>query len=135
MADMGKEQPEPEIQVTDRRLFNREGERVERQPEPGPAPSGGEPPVAAAQESPQTGPDFGTFVMGLAQIAWLHLGEEDPSAGGPGKLDLPAAREMIDILGMLGEKTAGNLTPAEKHLLDTLLYQLRMDFTQKAAAR
>ena len=73
--------------------------------------------------------------MGLAKIALLHLGEAETQAAGTATVDLPAARELIDILGMLHEKTSGNLTPDESRLLETLLYELRMDFAQKASAR
>ena len=47
-------------------------------------------------------------------------------------MDLPAAREVIDLLGMLQEKTRGNLGAEEQHLLETWLYQLRMAFTERA---
>jgi hypothetical protein len=128
MGDRQEHDPDPEIRVTDRRAFSREGERLRSEADA--------PPVDAGSDAagPPEAPEFGTFIMGLAKIALLHLGEEE-TASGPAPVDLPAAREMIDILGMLQAKTAGNLTPEERHLLDTLLYELRMVFTQKATAR
>jgi len=130
---MPNQTPDEEIKVTDRRRFRRDAEAT--------VPESAEPPVTTAAEPPPVppvaadGPDFGTFVMGLAKIALLHLGEAEAQEHGKVEVDLPAARELIDILGMLHEKTAGNLTPEELHLLDTLLYELRMDFAQKASAR
>jgi hypothetical protein len=125
--------PDEEIKVTDRRLFRRDGEAAA--PEPGDPPAAG--PVDPSPSSPTDAdrPEFGTFVMGLAKIALLHLGEAETQGEGTAEVNLPAARELIDILGMLHEKTAGNLSPEELHLLDTLLYELRMDFAQKASAR
>jgi hypothetical protein len=129
---MPNQSPDEEIKVTDRRLFRRDGEAA--------APPSVEPPPAttaepAARPADADSPDFGTFVMGLAKIALLHLGEAEMQAPGTAEVNLPAARELIDILGMLHEKTAGNLSPEELHLLDTLLYELRMDFAQKASLR
>ena len=130
---MPNQGPEDEIKVTDRRLFRRDGEVA--------APESADPPEARGADSSPLQPadagrpDFGTFVMGLAKIALLHLGEAETQAAETAAVDLPAARELIDILGMLHEKTAGNLTPDESRLLETLLYELRMDFAQKASAR
>jgi hypothetical protein len=129
---MPNQSPDDEIKVTDRRLFRRDGEAT--------APASVEPPPAttaepAARPVDADRPDFGTFVMGLAKIALLHLGEAETQAPGTAEVNLPAARELIDILGMLHEKTAGNLSSEELHLLDTLLYELRMDFAQKASLR
>ena len=130
---MPNRNPDEEIKVTDRRLFRRDGEEA--------VPDSVDPPSATAADPTPPHPvdagrpDFGTFVMGLAKIALLHLGEAESQAPGTVEVNLPAARELIDILGMLHEKTAGNLTPEELHLLDTLLYELRMDFAQKASVR
>ena len=72
--------------------------------------------------------------MGLANTALIHLGEmKDPSRPAS-ELNLPAAREVIDLLAVLLEKTKGNLTHEEQHLLETLLFKLRIDFSEKAAA-
>jgi hypothetical protein len=71
---------------------------------------------------------FSTFVVSLASSAMVHLGEApDPGSGGK-SLDLPLARNTIDLLGLLREKTKGNLDDEEKQLLDALLYELRTKF-------
>jgi len=44
------------------------------------------------------------------------------------------AKQSIDVLAMLEEKTRGNLTDAEQKLLSTVLYDLRMRFIQKSGA-
>ncbi|MBL9042052.1 MAG: DUF1844 domain-containing protein [Myxococcales bacterium] len=71
--------------------------------------------------------DFVTFVMSLAASALLHLGEhEQGTAAGP--VDLPLAKQTIDIIGMLREKTRGNLSVEEDRLIETALYDLRLKF-------
>ena len=80
--------------------------------------------------------DFMTLVVSLSQTALVHLGEViDPEpGGGPGTpaLDLPMARQTIDLLGVLQEKTKGNLTGDEERLLDQVLYDLRLRFVEVA---
>jgi hypothetical protein len=72
--------------------------------------------------------DFGMFVMSLATSALMHLGEvkhpERPDA--PANLQL--AKQTIDILGMLQDKTRGNLSKEESQLLENLLLDLRMKY-------
>ena len=136
----GRDKEPEEIKVIDRRQFTREGERIAGEtPPPESAGASPEPPTQVdppgASEDVPGGPDFGTLVMSLFNTAMIYLGEIDDPAKEPHPVDLPAAREAIDMLGMLREKTSGNLTPEERHLLDTLLYKLRMDFTQKATTR
>ena len=76
--------------------------------------------------------DFGHFLMSLASSALFHLGEvvhageSETEAGN--RVNLPLAKQTIDILGMLREKTRGNLTQEEAQLLDHLLYDLRMKY-------
>ncbi len=71
--------------------------------------------------------DFVTFVMSLAASALIQMGEsEDGGAKGP--VDLPMAKQTIDIIGMLREKTRGNLTAEEDRVVETALYDLRLKF-------
>jgi hypothetical protein len=74
---------------------------------------------------------FSTFVVSLSQSALLHLGEiPDPSTQTP-HVDLSLAKHIIDTLGMLEEKTQGNLQPDEERILKEILYGLRMRYVQK----
>ncbi len=76
--------------------------------------------------------NFPTFVISLSTQALAHLGEiPDPVAGNI-QADLGAARQLIDILGMLKEKTAGNLDTDEATLLEHALYDLRMKYVERA---
>jgi hypothetical protein len=102
--------------VNDRRIFADEQGTARVEEPAAPAP-------AAAPAI-----DFHTFVLSLGSSALLHLGElERPEAAGPEK-DLSLAKHTIDILGMLQEKTRGNLTPAEAKLIESLLYDLRLRY-------
>jgi hypothetical protein len=112
----------PGFAVNDRRIFADE-QGTARVEEPAPAAAA---PAAAAPGAPAI--DFHTFVLSLGSSALLHLGElERPEAAGPEK-DLSLAKHTIDILGMLREKTRGNLTPAEDKLIESLLYDLRLRY-------
>jgi len=78
--------------------------------------------------------NFTTFVMGLTTQALMHLGEiADP--GQPNAADLPAAKQMIDLLGILRDKTTGNLDAAEEQLLASMLYDLRMRYVEVSRHR
>jgi len=148
------------FKVTDRRLFTEEGEpRPEAQPptptEP-PRPENRErraegrtqppPPRQApgARQQPQPAPgkgaggeeelsiDFPSFLLSMATSAMVHMGEvADPATGRPAE-NLQAARQTIDILTILREKTQGNLSADEQRLLDGLLYELRLKFLSKS---
>jgi uncharacterized protein DUF1844 len=89
---------------------------------------------AAAEEAQRNlpPPSIMTFIGDLGMQAMLALGlMELKGAGGP-KRDLPAARYTIDLLGVLKDKTRGNLTPDEQAHLDQLLTNLRIAFAKTA---
>jgi uncharacterized protein DUF1844 len=73
--------------------------------------------------------DFSTFVVSLSHSALTHLGDA-PQPDGSIEKDLTLARQTIDILGLLQEKTAGNLKGDEERLLTQVLYDLRMRFIE-----
>ena len=74
---------------------------------------------------------FTAFVISLASSAAIHFGDlPDPNTGQLAELNLDGAAQMIEILGLLQEKTRGNLTPEEHEVLEQVLYELRMRFVQ-----
>ena len=78
-----------------------------------------------------SGIDFAGFVLSLATTAAVHFGDiPDPNTGRAAEPNLPAAGQMIEILGMLQEKTKGNLLDAGSAAVDDLLYELRLRFVQ-----
>jgi hypothetical protein len=90
-------------------------------------------PAAEKQEPPLQFPaiNFSTFVASLNASALLHLGViEDPSSGAQNK-SLPMAKQTIDILSMLQEKTTGNLSEEEENLLKNILYDLRIMYVKE----
>lgn len=78
---------------------------------------------------------FSTFVMGLTTQALMHLGEIPDPMEQTVAHDLPAAKQMIDLLAILRDKTRGNLDVAEAQLLDNMLYDLRMRFVEVSRGR
>jgi hypothetical protein len=81
--------------------------------------------MSATGQEPEI--DFVTFVMSLAASALLHMGEsEDGLSRGP--VDLPLAKQTIDVIGMLREKARGNLSVEEDRIVETALYDLRLKF-------
>jgi hypothetical protein len=154
--DEGKQ---PSFTVSDRRSFSESGEP---KPAPGaaspamapaptaaaPAPTAAAPapptptvPAAPQQGAPETRApghrdppvvDFHTFILSLGSSALLHLGELDQPDGTESRPDLPLAKHTIDIIVMLQEKTKGNLSPPEEHLIESLLYDLRLRYVERS---
>ena len=74
---------------------------------------------------------FPAFVLSLAHTAAVHFGDiPDPVSGQTAEANLPAARQMIDILSLIETKTRGNLTAEERQLMDQILYELRLRFVE-----
>jgi len=121
------------FQVKDRRRFSDSGEArpdvAEETAEPPPRPAAAESaaPGTAPADEPVT---FSTFVLGLSTQALLHLGEIPNPMTRALERDLGAAKHVIDILGILQEKTRSNLEPGEESLLDSVLYDLRMRYVE-----
>lgn len=75
--------------------------------------------------------NFATFIFSLNHSVLVHLGVvEDPSTGKKVR-NLPIAKQTIDILGMLEEKTRGNLDDDEEKMLKNILYDLRMIYIKE----
>jgi hypothetical protein len=74
---------------------------------------------------------FTDFLLWLATMAAVQFGDlPDPVTGEPVEPNIAAAGHMVEVIGMLQEKTSGNLSPSEAKLLDDLLYELRMRYVQ-----
>jgi hypothetical protein len=149
---------EESFRVVDRRLFTSEGElrpevaeeqnreQAKSQPAPSPRDAKAEKadksaaPPSASQEipaAPKADRNFQLLVDLLARNAAALLGGiPDPSTG-HAYLDIEGAREMIDMLDTLREKTRGNLAPDEDRLLSEVLGSLKLSYMEisKAAAK
>ncbi len=90
---------------------------------------------APRQEAPKGVPlpeiTFSSFLFSLSTSAFTALGDIPDPTTGEAKKDLPLAKQTIDLLGMLREKTRGNLDPEEEGLFDHLLYDLRMRYIRE----
>ena len=95
-------------------------------------------PESAPEEKPEA-ITFGAFVLSLSTSALLNLGVS-PGEGldlaeiGPPTVDLALAKQTIDILDMVREKTRGNLDPDEQRLIDHALHDLRLRFVEAKKA-
>lgn len=74
--------------------------------------------------------DFSTFVLSLSHSALVHLGDAPMPDGEAAERDFQLARQTIDLLAILQEKTRNNLTGEEERLLDQALYDLRIRFVE-----
>ena len=84
-----------------------------------------------AQEIPFPGVTFASFIFSLSSSAFVGLGAiPDPNTGKMEK-NLPLAKQTIDLLGVLRDKTRNNLTQEEETLFDHLLYDLRMSYVRE----
>jgi hypothetical protein len=151
------QEEQPNFKVTDRRPFNPDGSPRELSPEEvaAAAPAAAaEPPQAepapevppAAPAATETAPEaeeefteadladardptsFVSFMMSIASNAASALGMMEHPVTHQREVDVELGKHWIDVLGMLQKKTAGNLTPQEKRMLEGLLADLRMQY-------
>lgn len=95
-----------------------------------------EPAASSDSSTPGAAGDlsFSSFIVGLATQAFMFLGAvTDPKTGLATK-DLGQAKALIDIIGMLAGKTAGNLTEDEARMMEEMLYELRMQYVNETRA-
>lgn len=76
--------------------------------------------------------NFHNFVLSLYTSVLFNLGELANPVSDKKEKDLEAAKQTIDILGMLREKTEGNLDSSEKELLDGVLSESRMKYVKES---
>ncbi|MGA1842030.1 MAG: DUF1844 domain-containing protein [bacterium] len=81
-----------------------------------------------SEEIPLPEVDFPSFIMSLSTSVFIHLGEIPDPTTNQKNINLPLAKQTIDLIAMLKEKTEGNRTEDEDRLMDELLYNLRMKF-------
>ncbi len=118
--------------VKDRRIFAKENEdakNVEEKKEPPKQEAKEE--VKKEPQAPLPEINFATFIISLNASALVHLGVIDDPATGKKVKSLPMGKQTIDILGMLEEKTKGNLSKEEENLLKNILYDLRIIYVKE----
>jgi len=75
--------------------------------------------------------DLTTFILSISSAAFMGLGVQPPGLDGEEpRIDLELARQNIDLLELMQEKTRGNRTPEEDRLLEQLLFETRLRFVE-----
>jgi hypothetical protein len=77
--------------------------------------------------------NFASFLISLSSSAFVHLGDMPNPVTGETEKNLPMAKQTIDLLGLLREKTRNNLLEEEEKLFDHLLYDLRMRYVKETS--
>jgi hypothetical protein len=127
--------------IKDKRIFDEAGcvrkdepqeeketEHVEKK-EQGPPPETDQQGQRHEDDYPEV--NFSSFVLSLSTTAMYHFGDFPDPATKKAHKNLSAAKQTIDILGMLQSKTDGNLDENENSVLDGLLYELRLRYVKE----
>ncbi len=77
--------------------------------------------------------DFTSFILSLSSSALMTLGVIENPVTGQKEKDTAVARQTIDLIALLKEKTAGNLSDAEGKLIDDALAELQVWYTKETA--
>ncbi|UCG07973.1 MAG: DUF1844 domain-containing protein [Desulfobacterales bacterium] len=131
--------------VKDRRIFSQDAEQkqdVDEKPETDAAQAADRESARRVSQEQPTGEkheeelqlpeiNFPTFVASLNASALVHLGVIDDPATGMKSKNLPMAKQTIDILSLLQQKTEGNLTKEETDMLKNILYDLRITYVKE----
>jgi hypothetical protein len=137
MEDNEKDEPESSWKEPEKRVDSSWKQQVEREKtveqakerrpraDAGPEPTGGPEP---AGELPPA--ELAPFVASIGAQAMMGLGLIPDPVSGEKHLNLEQARYLIDVLGMLQEKTEGNLTEEEAQMLKNTVYDLKMTFVR-----
>ena len=139
---MPEEKKSSSLKVTDKRLFTADGDireefresvkpadpsapRPTPPPPPEPPPAAAQPAPGAAPASPDELPEGESLFMGLVEILVYQAVASLQSQ------DVNGARQFIDIIDMLAQKTAGNLTAAETKFLESRRGELKLAYVQR----
>lgn len=141
---MDDDRQEKGFVIKDRRRFDDAGEArpdAQKEKTAGPRQPNVEAKEAEPREEKPAGqaqdeasfPDlnFSTFVFSLGTSAMYHFGDFPDPVTKKAERNLEAAKQTIDILGILKDKTKGNLGDDEERLLESLLYELRMRYVRE----
>jgi hypothetical protein len=137
---MAKEEEDQGFRVTDKRLFDEQGalreepaESTRKESDADKSQGMVDEPGQRGEAPPGTGAriDFPSYILSYYTQGLVLLGEVPNPYSKKKEEDLEAARHTVDILGMLKEKTKGNLIPEEEQLLESVLYEVRMKYMAK----
>ena len=128
--------------IRDKRIFAETGEVRRNEESPIQAKPLDTQPEPECQETEKESPEFSqeesfpevtfvNFILSLSTTAMYHFGDFPDPVSQKAQRNLAAAKQTIDILGMLRSKTEGNLDDNEKSLMDGLLFELRMRYVKE----
>lgn len=138
-----QESEEKDFKVEDKRKIGKEGGDEEKSEKPSEktapqnkGPKDGkseesraeEPPESKKQEIPPI--DFASFIISLSTSVLIYLGEIPDPLSNEKKEDFISAKQTIDLISLLKEKTKGNLTQQEEEFMENILYDLKMRFVK-----
>jgi len=139
---MDEEKKDKSFVIKDKRLFSESGEQRQQEQEKPEAPN-------AVREEPKVKPslsesqeeeneilpevNFLNFVLSLSTTVMFHFGDFPDPVTREIKKNIPAAKQTIDIMSMLKDKTKGNLDDHEKSLLDEILFELKMRYVKETS--
>lgn len=131
---MSEKDHDPELKVKDKRRFDAEGNIKSDSEEEDIDFSSvrGEPQGAPKEGESGSDINFATFIFSLGSAALVELGAAPNPSSGKHQKNLLAAKQNIDLLALIREKTKGNLTRDEEKLLDNFLYDLRMRYVDSS---
>ena len=89
----------------------------------------------ASRTTPIPPVTFSSFVISLGSSSLMLMGEQLDPQQAPMPVNLPQAKEIIDLLSVLEDKTKGNLTSDEQTVLRDMLYALRMKYVTLASPK
>jgi hypothetical protein len=136
--DMAEEkEKEQGFTVKDKRIFTTEGDakpetegtRTERE---GKDKAKEKNEKYVGEDMPLPEVNFSTFILSLSSSVLLHCGHIPDPATGKRERNLSLAKQTIDILGLLKDKTKGNLTYDEEQLISNILYDLRLRYVEES---
>ncbi|MCG6536168.1 MAG: DUF1844 domain-containing protein [Syntrophales bacterium LBB04] len=124
--------------VKDKRIF---GEGGDVRPEEEQAVKAEAPDFGPGQPEAAEGPEedylpevnFYNFIVSLSTTALYHFGDFSDPGTDKAEKNLPAAKQLIDTISMLKDKTAGNLAADELNLIEGVLFELRMRYVKETS--
>lgn len=128
---MFSDEKEPEEQTEEQTTASTEDRPAEEEPSAQDSAAGESQAEPAEEDAQLPEINFSTFVFSLNASALVNLGAIENPASGQKEKNLPLAKQTIDILGMLEEKTSGNLSDDEEQLLRNILYDLRLSYVKE----
>ena len=132
MGDNDKKEEEKSFVIRDRRFTAQKESAEEPKPKKEEERKGEPPPKEDVLQEEAQLPEinFTNFLLSISTSALIQLGEVPDPVSKQSVKQLPSAKQTIDLIGMLQEKTKGNLSSEEEKLIEYILYDLRMRYVK-----